>query len=862
MANTGDWRQTNEGMPGVGTFPLGFCFRSDLRVLRESVGDGSTMNVRVIDPVNGKHYRFNEAEFFLCEAANGQATAQAILDEYQERFGQAMTLRELRSFYRRLKIFGLTERLSDDADAFVESSDESLGRRGGPGRAAWDSGWPRRASGAGRAFGNFGPDQEPGPLLRALMRARAGDGGGMARPAGTAKRGPLWLFAPQALFAALYILLFPVKYLYWLLWPGLALAGLTVFHRWDDFAVSASRVFNSPSSITIALIGLLTVNLFSRLAQGMVVSRCCGRAPRLGVTLVFGFVPRFVVDLAGVRRLDSRDQARIYAAPLLARLAIFIAGVFAWAVYRHTGSALADGALLIGLIGLGAFALTASPLLPGEGLKWLSVRLGEPQLKAKAIAALTGRRTAAERRDGLDTSALALFGGAIVLSTALFVLAMLVSAAVALETRLQGPGVALFLGMLAAFLVWLLALRVKTRQLAHRRERTALIPGRTLGATGGAAQQRPAQGPMAATAATAAPRRGGEPDAHAEALTPARSAVARLFWAVLLVAALSVAFLPYEYETGGSFRVLPSDQHAVAVRTDGEVTAVFVREGDWVEAGQVLAQLSAWDEERDLAVTRAELEKAQANLDDLEARPKPEQIALAQRQVESVRSVVAFSKAELDRADYLHRSGSGSLQALEKARTTLDQNVANLNVAIANLDLIKSGATAAELDAARAEVRRLAHTLDYRRDQLERTRVRAPTAGRVITPNAHLLTGKYLTNGQPFLELEDTRVVQVEIEVPETDLSLVEIGDDVRIRAWSYTDRIIAGAVTGIAPAVDVREFGSVVRVNADIPNDEGELKSGMTGYAKIAGGEMPVWRAYLSLFVRFFDVEVWSWIP
>jgi putative peptide zinc metalloprotease protein len=52
------------------------------------------------------------------------------------------------------------------------------------------------------------------------------------------------------------------------------------------------------------------------------------------------------------------------------------------------------------------------------------------------------------------------------------------------------------------------------------------------------------------------------------------------------------------------------------------------------------------------------------------------------------------------------------------------------------------------------------------------------------------------------------------------------------------------------------------VRVNADIPNDEGELKSGMTGYAKIAGGEMPVWRAYLSLFVRFFDVEVWSWIP
>ena len=60
----------------------------------------------------------------------------------------------------------------------------------------------------------------------------------------------------------------------------------------------------------------------------------------------------------------------------------------------------------------------------------------------------------------------------------------------------------------------------------------------------------------------------------------------------------------------------------------------------------------------------------------------------------------------------------------------------------------------------------------------------------------------------------------------------------------------------------DAKPFGNVVKVIATIDNPKGELKTGMTGYAKIGGTTMPVWKAFSLALLRFFNVQVWSWIP
>ena len=65
-----------------------------------------------------------------------------------------------------------------------------------------------------------------------------------------------------------------------------------------------------------------------------------------------------------------------------------------------------------------------------------------------------------------------------------------------------------------------------------------------------------------------------------------------------------------------------------------------------------------------------------------------------------------------------------------------------------------------------------------------------------------------------------------------------------------------------IAPAVDDGEQGNVVIVTTVIDNPDGVLKSGMTGFGKIDGGTKPVIVAFSRAIVRFFLIELWSWLP
>ena len=122
--------------------------------------------------------------------------------------------------------------------------------------------------------------------------------------------------------------------------------------------------------------------------------------------------------------------------------------------------------------------------------------------------------------------------------------------------------------------------------------------------------------------------------------------------------------------------------------------------------------------------------------------------------------------------------------------------------------------------------------------------------------------GAYLPEGGLFAELEDNRVVFAEIEVPETEIEEVTIGAEVELKLWSDSATSITGIVARIAPKAEERDFGKVLRVTVRVPNEDGKLASGMTGYAKVAAEERPVWEAFSRVIVRFFQVELWSWLP
>jgi hypothetical protein len=136
-----------------------------------------------------------------------------------------------------------------------------------------------------------------------------------------------------------------------------------------------------------------------------------------------------------------------------------------------------------------------------------------------------------------------------------------------------------------------------------------------------------------------------------------------------------------------------------------------------------------------------------------------------------------------------------------------------------------------------------------------------------------------------FAVVEDARKIIAEINVPEEDVGEVEIGASVTLRAWGYPSEAFKGKVVAIAPVAyeksmeriertlsereqlygrtqTFREEGKVVRVLSELPNEDGFLKTDMTGYAKIDGNNMPVIVAFTRWLVRFIMIEVWSWIP
>ncbi len=707
------------------------------------------------------------------------------------------------------------------------------------------------AGGFGGGMGGGGMGGPNAERIMAMLAARRAGGGGRAgagaepdsahgeqRPMGVALLNPTWLLR------LLYVLFFPLRYFGWLTIPMVIFAGMTVVQNWTAFADEFVIFQGSASIIIRVLASLITVNLASRLVQGCAIIAYGGQVRTMGIALDFGFFPRFFVDISSIPSLPRQGQLWAWGAPILARYWLFGLGVVLWAVTRNSGTWLSHYAIMVAQFGLLMAVRSSLPVFPGDGQRFLSTFFNDSRLLSKSILALrhvlTGRALPASIPRS-DIVPLAAFGAAVVLSSVGAFLVVAVIVATQLETNLGGFGVTIFLSLAGLSLFYFLVLNT-----AIRRRVEALGGGG--GMQGGLAQELLAGQKDAEFGDTSEEgRRGG---------------AARVFWAVVALGLLAVAFLPYDYDSGGAVDVLPASRAQAVARTDGEILEVLVDEGEIVLQDQVLAKISSWEQENAVQATGAQLAGAQAQLNKLLAGAKAEEIDLAMKQVESARSSLVLSKAELDRATSLLASGTITQRAFDSANSTYQQDIANLAVSEARLELVRSGSTPEEIAIAQSDVDRLATELSYRKDELERTSIRAPMEGRVVTPNLDLLRGRYLRTGEILIEIERVEVIKASIAVPEADIGLIKVGAEVRLKAWGDSDREILGVVETVSSAAIEQTSGSVVRVLASFDNSDGLLRSNMTGYAKIDGGEMTVWRAYLRSLTRFFQIEVWSWIP
>ena len=166
---------------------------------------------------------------------------------------------------------------------------------------------------------------------------------------------------------------------------------------------------------------------------------------------------------------------------------------------------------------------------------------------------------------------------------------------------------------------------------------------------------------------------------------------------------------------------------------------------------------------------------------------------------------------------------------------------------------------------------------------LERVRDRlvimSPISGIVTTPRLKERIGLYLAEGQPICEVETLSIVEAEVTVDEQDILRVRPGQEIFLRPRSLPFRTFAARVDRIAPAttralgpsgavapppddkasaaVSGKSPGSVI-VYCRLAGSPWGLRTGMTGYARIHCGGLPVGELLAFRLLRVLRTEFW----
>jgi multidrug resistance efflux pump len=795
----------------------------------------------------GQVFQLGPEEYFICRELDGRKSFAEVKAAFESRFSVALDATQLRTLVQELVKSGLLQRVEPGQAVLsaVPTPAETPYRRES-----------RERIGYSRPSSPSEPDEAADDILAEIEpdTDRSTEEDEEEEEERRSRRFRWKIADPRPLLRVL-VRLRRVRYLFWLIVPLVIAGVLAEIHHKEELADDFRAMSFDFAFFGKLLISLICVQMVPKLIQAAVAYGFGAQIDECGIRLRYGFLPRFYVGKGQIKGLSRRGQMWSYATAPMVRLVIFAIGTLIWANYLGTKSAIGDWALMIGQVALGTFIFTLNPLLPADAHNFLASSVGRRDLRRtswRMLRNVLAGKPLPKQVSAREVWLLVSFAAAqalflvVMISVAFFYMGM------GLEADFGGTGVVLAIAasVLAAFYIY-------TVWIARQKGR---VP-RSSGADSSIREPAistvvPLTRGAAGSGLTIDPRF----DFDALGKKKPRWGV-RAAWALVLAAALVIAFLPYPYSAGGEFTVLPNLRADVRARVEGEVMEVKKREGDWVEKGEVIAVLSDWDQRSDMLSAKAALEQAKAKLALIEHGPKQESIEAARTKVESAEVSANFARIEADRAASLLTSGTISQASADESRGKLESALADLTEAKAELALAQSGALQAEIDAQRAEVARLQNEYEFQTAQLERTRLTAPTEGQIVTPNIDLKVGTYLEDGGLFAELENNRVARVQVDVPETDIGVVEKGDEVWVRALGLEDTL-RGNVVAIAPSAEERDYGFVVRVTIDVPNPDQQLKSNMTGYAKVAGEEMYVWQAFSRMLVRFFRIEMWSWIP
>lgn len=165
---------------------------------------------------------------------------------------------------------------------------------------------------------------------------------------------------------------------------------------------------------------------------------------------------------------------------------------------------------------------------------------------------------------------------------------------------------------------------------------------------------------------------------------------------------------------------------------------------------------------------------------------------------------------------------------INAANNSIASALSSLNLSKAKLKSKEAPPRDFEIESAKANVRRAQATLNRYLSDLSETVIKAPVDGTITKVNFD--AGENSSASQPVISMIGESKLQIEVNVPESDITKITVGDNVEITldAFSSTEKF-AGVVTFIDPASTIINDVTYYNVKVDFNEPQDKIKSGMT---------------------------------
>lgn len=226
-----------------------------------------------------------------------------------------------------------------------------------------------------------------------------------------------------------------------------------------------------------------------------------------------------------------------------------------------------------------------------------------------------------------------------------------------------------------------------------------------------------------------------------------------------------------------SGKIQPEVEVKISAEVSGLIFELPVREGDVVEAGQLLVGINP--DIYEAAVNRADAAVNTARSTLASARA---------RKLQAEAQFLAASRA-WERSQTLFEQGAISQAEYDQAKSSFEVSSAEVEAAAESIQSSEFSIRSAE--ATRREAA----------DNLKRTRIMAPQSGTVTALTKEVgeaVLGTSMMQGETIMRISDLSKMEVNVEVNESDIVRVSLGDTATVEVDAFRDEIFKGVVTEI----------------------------------------------------------------